>query len=70
MCRWMVGCQSVIKKRREKEERLASVRAGREGREFMAKRALKQKKVSFKGGSKGLTNRAHSNVFEEASCVW
>ena len=53
MVGWVGGCQSVIKKRREKEERLASVRAGREGREFMAKRALKQKKVSFEVGAKG-----------------
>ena len=65
----MVGCQSVIKKRREKEERLASVHAGREGREFMAKRALKQKKVSYKGRSKGLSNWAHSNVLEDTLCA-
>eukprot|EP00271_Cylindrocystis_brebissonii_P019004 TRINITY_DN5589_c1_g3_i2.p2 TRINITY_DN5589_c1_g3~~TRINITY_DN5589_c1_g3_i2.p2 ORF type:complete len:123 (-),score=32.76 TRINITY_DN5589_c1_g3_i2:123-491(-) len=45
--------EGVVKRKREKEERIASIKAGREGREFCAKAALKQKKTG------GLSNREH-----------
>lgn len=52
--------QAHMKRKREKEERIASARAGREDRQFMAKSALKKKKVGslpFEGSSLGSSSQ-------------